>query len=151
MKRLFLAILVFAMPLISFGQTPNPTGLVYIQPSLGSVDLVNQSGTLGSTTIVSSIPAGNYNLHYYVNQPSACTGTSGSIKLKFTWNDSGFTGRSSTTGALSLTTTESTAANYMSGVFPIRVTASTTVTVTTSTFTACTSATLYDLHAWVTN
>lgn len=117
---------------------------------VGTSDVLNQSTSQGSTTLVASASGtGVYRISYYTDQNVTCTTGSNVVFFSFQWTD---VTHSRTISSLSLTLTSAQSANLGSiqGVIPIYVENATSITYTSTVSGSCTSGTSsYDVHVVV--
>jgi hypothetical protein len=93
--------------------------------------------------------AGHYLLNYYADQNSICSTGSNSVSFTFSWTDGSST-RTVTTGSLALSSAQSNASGFLSGLMPIYI-GSGAVTYTSTISGSCgTGASSYDLHVALT-
>jgi len=129
----------YGSPVSAFVLSPDGSAVT------GWVSNVTAQSSSQTSVTLASPGAGQYMLNYYADQNGTCTTGANSVSFTFNWTDGG-NARAITAGSLTLGSTQSASAGYLSGLLPIYA-ASGPVTYTSTVSGSCSSGTSsYDMH-----
>lgn len=116
-------------------------------PVLGWQSVLTNSSAVSLVTLATAPGAGDYQIHFILDQHTLCTTGTGAVNLAFGWT--GNAARTITTGSMALSTGSQVASGYLSGTLPIHV-VSGNVTFTPTIGIACASGTAtWDGNIWL--
>lgn len=118
---------------------------------IGGVNLLGQTASLGSQTLVAALPvAGRYKVHYFADQRTLCATGQNTVAFTFTWKSRSNQTRTATSVTLTLGSAQ-TPATSLQGTIPISGFATSPVTMTSTVTGTCTTGgpSAYDIDAWV--
>jgi len=114
----------------------------------GSSNVVGQSGSLGTTSIITSTAAaGSYRISYYIDQNSLCGSGANMVQLTFNWTDA-TASRSAQSVILIMGSTQSTPTGSVQGMVPIYAALASSITYVSTVTGACSTGgpSTYDVH-----